>query len=515
MKLDTRCAGTVLHITSLPGPHGSGDLGAEAFRFADWLASAGLTLWQTLPLAPIGPGDSPYQSPSAFAGNPLLVALQPLAERGWLDAAALDAAGFGSAADAARVDFRRVIPWRLQRLREAAAGFAARATAAERAAFDSWCANQAGWLPDYALFMAIKGSQGQRAWWTWPEPLRHRDGAALAEARAALAADIEAHALAQWLFDSQLAALKAHANARGVRLMGDVPIFIAHDSADVWSRPELVRLGADDQPSVVAGVPPDAYTPDGQRWGNPLYRWEAHAAERYAWWTARVQRLLAQADVFRIDHFRGFAACWAVPASSPTAREGRWVEAPGHALFEAIETELGKLPIVAEDLGLITPDVVALRERFGFPGMRIVYEAFIGADAAHPFLPHHGERHGLLYTSTHDSDTVRGWWDGADARQRAFAADYLGISAGAEAGAGQIAEAVLRATFTSVANLALAPLQDLLGLGSAYRMNRPGTADGNWSWRFDWSMVDAALAARLARLAAVSGRSAAGSVNGP
>ena len=506
MNLDTRCAGTVLHITSLPGPNGSGDLGLEAHRFADWLASAGLTLWQTLPLTPIGPGDSPYQSPSAFAGNPLLVALQPLAECGWLDADVLAKAGFDSAADNARVDFRRIIPWRQERLREAAAGFAGRATPAERGAFEDWCHQHAFWLRDHALYMAIKGTQGQRAWWCWPEALRHRDGAALAAARTALVEDTRAHAFAQWVFDTQLAALKAHANARGVRLMGDVPIFIAHDSADVWSRPELVRLGDDDQPSVVAGVPPDAYTPDGQRWGSPLYRWDVHAAENFGWWTARVKRLLAQADVFRIDHFRGFAACWEIAASCPTAREGQWVPAPGHALFAAIEQSLGRLPIVAEDLGLITPDVVALRERFGFPGMRIVYEAFIGADAAHNFLPHHFERHGLAYTSTHDSDTVRGWWTGADATQRAFAADYLGLDAADDALAGHIAHAVLRATFTSVANLALAPLQDLLGLDSTHRMNRPGTADGNWAWRFAWPMVDAALAPRLARLVAVSGR---------
>ena len=506
MNLDARCAGTVLHLTSLPGPHGSGDMGADAHRFADWLASAGLTLWQTLPLTPIGPGDSPYQSPSAFAGNPLLIALEPLAARGWLDAAALTSAGFDSAADNARVDFRRVIPWRQDRLRKAAAGFAARATPAERTAFETWCASQSFWLPDYTLFMAIKGSQGERAWWVWPEALRHRDGAALAQARETLAREIAAHAFAQWVFDTQLAALKAHANARGVRLMGDVPIFIAHDSADVWSRPELVRLGDDDQPSVVAGVPPDGYTPEGQRWGNPLYRWQVHAAEHFAWWTARVRRLLAQADVFRIDHFRGFAACWEIPASCPTAREGQWVEAPGHALFEAIENSLGQLPIVAEDLGLITPDVVGLRERFGFPGMRIVYEAFIGADAAHPFLPHHFERQGLAYTSTHDSDTVRGWWDGADEKPRAFAADYLGIDAHPSQGAEQITQAVLRATFTSVANLALAPMQDLLGLGSAHRMNRPGTAEGNWSWRFTWPMLDAVSAPRLSRLIEVSGR---------
>ena len=500
MDLDQRCAGTVLHLTSLPGLHGSGDLGAQAHGFADWLTSAGLTLWQTLPLTPIGPGDSPYQSHSAFAGNALLIALAPLAQRGWLDADVLRAEVF----DDARVDFRRVIPWRLARLSEAAAGFATRATRVEREAFEAWRATQSHWLPDYALYMAIKQSQGQRAWWQWPDDLRHREPAALAAAGGDLTDEIEAQAFAQWVFDGQVAALKAHANARGVRLMGDMPIFIAHDSADVWARPALVRLSDDDQPTCVAGVPPDDYTPGGQRWGNPLYDWEAHAAENFAWWTARVQRLLHQADVFRIDHFRGFAACWEIPAECPTARDGQWVPAPGHALFEAIEAKLGRLPIVAEDLGLITPDVVGLRERFGLPGMRIVHEALIGCDPQHSFLPQHHERRMLAYTSTHDSDTVRGWWDGADAKQRAFAVDLLGPEAQHD-----IATAVLRATFSSVANLALAPLQDLLGLGSAHRMNRPGTADGNWGWRFDAQVLSRELAARIERLTSATSRTTA------
>jgi 4-alpha-glucanotransferase len=387
------------------------------------------------------------------------------------------------------------------RLQEAAAGFAARATAAERAAFAAWRAQQSHWLPDYALFMAIKLGQGQRPWWLWPEPLRRREPAALAAARKALAGEIDAQAFQQWLFDQQIAALKAHANARGVRLMGDMPIFIAHDSADVWARPELVRLGADDQPDPVSGVPPDGYSPDGQRWGSPLYRWDVHEAEGFAWWAARIQRLLQQADVFRIDHFRGFASCWEIPASCPTAREGAWVAAPGQALFAAIESKLGRLPIVAEDLGFMTDEVVALRERFGFPGMRIVYEAFIGADPLHGFLPQHHERHMLAYTSTHDSDTVRGWWDAADDKQRQFAVDLLGPEATTD-----IAQAVQRATFSSVANLAIAPLQDLLGLGSAHRMNRPGTAEGNWAWRVDGRALTEARAAQIARLVHATAR---------
>jgi 4-alpha-glucanotransferase len=499
MNLPPRCSGVVLHFTSLPGPHGSGDFGPAAFGFADWLADAGQALWQSLPTTPIGPGDSPYQSPSAFAGNPLLVALEPLLDRGWLPASRLQDADFGTG----RVDYRRVIPWRLARLNEAAAGFAERASIGDRAAYTLWCHEQAHWLDEYALYAAIKQSQGERAWWDWPEPLRHRNPAALAQARIDLAANIACHAFAQWQFDVQLTALKAHANARGVRLMGDVPIFIAHDSADCWARPDLYRLGPDDQPEAVAGVPPDLYTEDGQRWGNPLYRWDRMADEGYAWWTARVRRLLAQADVFRIDHFRGFAAFYEIPASSPTAREGRWVTGPGAALFDAIEAALGPLPIVAEDLGHPSPDVVALRDRLGYPGMRITYEGLMHGPQ-HGFLPQHFVANCLAYTSTHDSDTVAGWWDGSEPEARAFAADYLDIDPDSD---GALAAwATLRATQTSVARMALAPMQDLLGLGSAQRMNRPGTGAGNWDWRFDRAQLTAGLAARLAQLARISDR---------
>jgi 4-alpha-glucanotransferase len=498
--LDQRSSGVLLHFSSLPGPHGSGDLGPAAWRFADWLASAGQRLWQVLPLNPPGPGNSPYQSVSAFAGSPALVALEPLVERGWLSPATADF-------DPARIDFDAVTPWRLARLREAAAGFTAHATTAEREAHATWQAVQADWLDDYALYAALKAAHGEQPWWAWPAALRRREPAALAAARRALAEDIAFHRFVQWCFDTQLAALKAHANARGVRLMGDVPIFIAHDSADCWARPDLFRLDADDQPTVVAGVPPDGYSPDGQRWGNPLYDWERMAAEGYAWWTARVRRLLVQADVFRIDHFRGFAGFWEIPADRPTARDGRWVPGPGAPLFEALEAAFpaqGGLPIVAEDLGLITPDVVALRERFGFPGMRIVYEGFLHG-AAHPFLPHHHERSGLVYSSTHDSDTVRGWWDGATREQRAFAAAYLGVDAAH--GDDDIAWAVVRATLTSVARLAVIPMQDLLGLPSAQRMNVPGTLGGeNWRWRLQWAQIDDALAPRLRALAEASGR---------
>lgn len=499
MSDPVRRSGVVLHLSSLPGPHGSGDLGPDALRFVDWLAACGQTVWQMLPLGPVGFGNSPYQALSAFAGNPLLIALEPLVQRGWLEASALDGAAF----DARRVDFGAVIPWRMARLREAARGFARRATAAERREFGRWQHRAGAWLPDYALFMAIKTSHGEAPWWLWPAPLRDREPAALDVARRALAEEIAFWCFAQWCFDVQLAALKAHVHAAGVRLMGDVPIFVAHDSADCWARPDLYRLDANGQPTVVAGVPPDGYTPDGQRWGNPIYRWERMAAEGFGWWLARLERALEMADLVRIDHFRGFAGCWEIPAACLTARDGRWVAAPGQALFEAVAARLGTGRIVAEDLGTITPDVEALRERFGLPGMRIVYEGFLYGPG-HAFVPHHHVPAAVAYTSTHDSDTVRGWWRGSSVAARAFAAAYLGLDAGDDDAPAH--RAVHRATLASVARLALATMQDLLGLGSEHRMNRPGTGDGNWGWRFAWRDLPDDLAPWLAAVTAATGR---------
>jgi 4-alpha-glucanotransferase len=498
MNLSERRAGVVLHFTSLPGPHGCGDFGEGAQRFVDWLASAGQRLWQTLPVNPVGPGDSPYQSPSAFAGNPLLIALAPLVQRGWL--AAQEAPAF----DAARVDYAAVTRWRMAQLRAASAGFFARADASERAAFSAWCTAQQDWLADWTLFAALKDWHGGQPWWTWQPRLAMRDAQALQAARVAHAAAMQEQAFMQWCFDEQIAALKSYADARGVSLMGDLPIFVAHDSADCWARPDLYFLDDQHQPTFVAGVPPDGFGPDGQRWGNPLYRWDRMAAEGYAWWIARVRRALAHAHVFRIDHFRGFAGYWEVPASCPTARVGRWAPGPGKPLFLAIEKALGRLPIVAEDLGTITPDVIELREHFAFPGMRILQEAF-SSDAGHPFLPHHFVANGLAYTSTHDSDTAAGWWRSAPQAQRAFAAEYLQISPQSDGHV--LANALVQTAYRSVANLALAPLQDLLGLDGTHRMNLPGTSQGNWGWRFGWDMLPAPLAPGLARLAAVTGRS--------
>jgi 4-alpha-glucanotransferase len=495
-RLEQRAAGILLHITSLPGPHGIGDFGPDAYRFVDWLASAKQTLWQWLPTTPVGPGDSPYQSPSAFAGSPLMVALEPLVERGWLARVELPAEGFPSA----RVDFRRVIPWREQQLRRAAQGFFARATAHERTEFTAWCHAQASWLDEYALFMALFNAHGCKPWWQWRAPLRHRDARALAEAREQHAGEIDFHRFVQWCWDTQCRALKAYANARGIAIIGDIPIYVADNSADVWSRPDLYELGSDGLPSVIAGVPPDPLGPDGQRWGNPIYRWDRMAAEGYAWWAERVKRVLAQADVVRIDHFRGFAGYWEIPASSPTAKVGRWVEGPRLPLFQAIEKQLGALPIIAEDLGLITPDVVALIEGCGFPRMKVLTFGF-GGDGTHEFLPHNYAPRTIVYTSTHDTDTARGWWDHASEAERHFAGAYLACDGTS------FHWAAIRACMNSVSHLAVFPLQDVLGLPSTHRMNLPGTlGPENWSWRFDGSMLGSEPARVLALMSRTSGR---------
>ena len=493
MNLNQRCSGVLLHITSLPGPHGAGDFGPAAYRFVDWLQGAGQTLWQLLPVTPIGPGDSPYQGVSAFAGNQWLVAFEPMVAKGWLTLD--DVPGF----EAARVDYGRVLPWREQQLRRAAAGFFAKASAADRAAFDAWRAAEKSWLDDYSLFMAIRSPLNGQPWWQWPAALARREPAALAAARVQHADEIAFWQFVQWQFDVQCSALKTYANGKGVRLMGDLPIFVAHDSADCWSRPDLYDLDANFNTRVVAGCPPDAMAVDGQRWGNPLYLWDRMAAENYAWWTARVKRALHQADCFRIDHFRGFAGYYEIPGERMDARIGQWLKGPGQALFDAIEKALGKLPIVAEDLGFITDDVIALRDGCGFPGMKILQFGF-GAEGDHEFLPHMWPRTSVAYTGTHDNDTVRGWWDHASPRERAFAGSYLAC------GPHDVHWAMIRGCANSVANLAVYPLQDVLGLGSEARVNVPGVLGGNWAWRFTWDMLGSEPARVLGLITAASGR---------
>lgn len=488
-----RAAGVVLHPTSLPGPHGMGDLGPNAYFFIDWLHSAGQTLWQTLPLGPVGSGDSPYMGSSAFAGNPLLVALEPLVQRGWLAAESLAADW-----DATRVDYATVAPWRLQRLREAFAGFEQRATARERDELSAWVSSEQAWLLDYTLFMALDQAHSPALWPEWPIALARRDAQAMDTARASHAHDIAFWCFVQWQFELQWQAVKAYAHSKGVRLVGDLPIFVAHHSADCWARPDLYLLDASGQPSVVAGVPPDFFSSTGQRWGNPLYHWDAMAQDGYRWWIERVRRQLHLADLVRIDHFRGFVDYWEIPADEPTAVKGCWRLGPGMALFDALAQALGPLPIIAEDLGIITPEVNVLRERTGFPGMRVLQFAFSG-DAGNAFLPHNFEPNTVVYTGTHDNDTVPGWWAGCNAHERAFATHYLGVE-----GLG-VHWAMLRAASFSVARLSLCQFQDVLGLGSEHRMNTPGTL-GCWAWRFSWDWVGPDVAQRLANITAASGR---------
>ena len=486
-----RASGILLHPTSLPGPLGSGDLGIEARHFIDWLAAGRQALWQILPLGGIGPGNSPYMSTSAFAGNLLLVDLAELHQRGWLGADEIRApAGI----EARRLDFARVVPFRMDRLQRAARRFASQASPAERDDLHAFETTHAAWLPDYALFMALAEHHRWADWCDWPEPLARRDAAALSSARQAHAERIAFYVFGQWCFFRQWKALRSYANGRGVKIVGDAPIFIAHQSAEAWSRQELFELDTRGRPTVVAGVPPDLFSATGQRWGNPLYRWSAHAAEGYAWWTQRVRSVFDLVDIVRIDHFRGFAGYWEIPASQPTAEHGRWVPGPGPALFEAIERALGPMPIIAEDLGVITPDVDALRHRFAFPGMRILQFAF-GGESNNRFLPHNHEPDTVVYTGTHDNDTTLGWWSTATEAERRHVAEYLGTDGR------EIHWDLIRCACASVADTAVHPMQDVLGLGGEHRMNFPGKGEGWWSWRFEWSQVQPVHAERLARLA--------------
>ncbi len=493
-----RRSGILLHPTSLPGPHGSGDFGPAAYHFVDWLVAAGQRAWQVLPLTPIGPGNSPYASVSAFAGSPWLVALEPLIDKGWIDAA--DAAT-GNSLPRSHVDFERTVPWRMARLREAFTRFTCMASDDDRFALATFCAAEAGWLDDYALFMALDGHhQRQQIWnWTgWEAGCARRDPEALRTARAQWQPEIGFWCFVQWCFFTQWRALRCYANERDVQLVGDLPIFVAHHSADCWARPDLFLLDAEGEPRVVAGVPPDYFSATGQRWGNPLYDWPAMQQEGFAWWVARMRHELARADVVRIDHFRGFAAYWEIPASAPTAVDGRWVPAPGATLFKALQAALGPLPVIAEDLGVITPDVEALRDGCGFPGMKILQFAFSG-DATHAFLPHNYPVHCAAYSGTHDNDTARGWYDTAPAHERCHAEAYL------DTDGTEIHWAMIRAICGSVAQLAVYPMQDVLGLGTEHRMNTPGRLDC-WTWRFVWEEVGSEPAQKLASLAVAFGR---------
>jgi 4-alpha-glucanotransferase len=501
-----RRAGILLHPTSLPAPHGVGDLGPAAHAFAGWLATAGQRVWQVLPLGPTGYGDSPYQALSSRAGNPLLVSLEVLRDEGWLEAS--DLAGAPDAPGTA--DYERAGPWKRARLSRAAERFRERAPAAARDDLEAFRSREAAWLDDYALFAALKEAHGGLPWTRWDPPLARRDPAALRAARAQHARAIVEHVFAQWCFARQWAALRARCRTAGITILGDLPIYVAHDSAEVWTRRELFLLDAGGEPTSVAGVPPDYFSATGQLWGNPLWDWEAVTRDGWAFWIDRVRATLALVDRVRLDHFRGFEAYWAVPAGAADARDGRWVRGPGFALFEALERALGPLPFVAENLGVITPEVEALRRRFGFPGMAILQFAFGDDPQAPSFRPHNYERDTVAYTGTHDNDTLAAWWEGgagasvrtdeAVAREKAFAREYLGAEGP------DLPWAMIRAVTASVADAAVVPLQDALGLGAEARMNRPATLGGNWRWRFRAEDLSPALAARLRRLAAVYGR---------
>ncbi len=486
MKFE-RSSGIILHPTSLPGPDGIGDLGPEAYRWVDFLAETGCRLWQVLPLGPTGFGDSPYQCFSAFAGNPYLVSPALLYNDGLLKRSDLiDRPSF----PADRVDFGATIPWKLTVLDRAYERFTSGCSPALAAEFDEFRQSQAFWIDDFALFMAVKESFGSGSWEVWPDEFRKRDQNTLAEFRNRETGRIERILFRQFLFFKQWNALKEYANRKEIKIIGDIPIFISSDSADAWSHPELFHFDSQLKPKVVAGVPPDYFSPTGQLWGNPLYKWAEHRKQNYAWWIQRMKAALHLVDIVRLDHFRGFAGYWEIPFGMPTAEVGRWVKGPGAELFQAIRTALGDLPIIAEDLGVITLDVVALREKFNLPGMKVFQFAF-STDPLDPFLPHNYVHHCVAYTGTHDNDTAVGWYQTAPENERHFIRRYLSRSGE------DIAWDMIRAVWSSVAVFALAPMQDFLSLGSEARMNLPGRASGNWTWRLPADALTPALTARL------------------
>jgi 4-alpha-glucanotransferase len=505
--LSSRLAGILLHPTSLPGRFGIGELGPETTAFLDFLAETGQRLWQVLPLGPTGYGDSPYQCFSAFAGNPLLVSIDLLREQGLVGAADLARA---PSFPEREVDFGAVIEWKRPLLARAHAAFEKKATASRAEAFEAFRREAAAWLPEFALFMALKRANGGAAWHTWDRDLVGREPGALEKARRELAREAREVEFEQWLFFEQWGAVRDQAGARGIRIMGDIPIFVAHDSADVWSHPEIFHLAADGRPALQAGVPPDYFSATGQLWGNPLYRWDALARSGYAWWIDRFRAVLGVVDVVRLDHFRGFEAYWEVPGDAPTAVDGRWVKGPGEAFFDALQAALGRLPIVAEDLGVITPEVEALRDRYGFPGMAILQFAF-GSDAhANDFLPHSYPRNKAVYTGTHDNDTVVGWWSsgvGDTTRTQAEVDKEHERALAYVGGDGSLIHwDFIRALFVSAADTAVVPLQDVLGEGSRSRMNLPGRAGGNWRWRLAAGALTAEVRRRLRLVTEVSGR---------
>lgn len=505
-----RASGVLLHPTSLPGRFGVGDFGAAAYTFADFLHAAKQSYWQVLPLGQTGYGDSPYQCFSAFAGNTYLISLEELVEENLLAKDDLeDALQFNER----RVEFGRVIEYKLSKLRRAFENFKNSNDESLRGNFELFRRHAALWLDDYALYRALKLAHGGAAWNEWSEDLKNRNPQSLAKARETLRGEIEAEKFYQFLFFKQWTALKDYCHDKGIQIIGDIPIFVAYDSADVWTNPQLFKLNSDGSPRVVAGVPPDYFSATGQLWGNPIYDWERMRQDGFSWWTERVRATLGVVDIVRLDHFRGFAACWEVPGGDATAERGQWVETPGRELLAALLKSLGRLPLIAEDLGVITPDVEKLRDDFQLPGMRILQFAFGDGDPKNQHLPHNYVHNSVVYTGTHDNDTTVGWFNsqaGAGStrdaaqieRERKFCLEYLN-SDGAE-----ISWDFIRAALASVADTAIIPLQDIFGAGGDARMNLPASEAGNWNWRFRANDLTIAACERLKKLTELYGRGA-------
>ncbi|MDD4736995.1 MAG: 4-alpha-glucanotransferase [Kiritimatiellae bacterium] len=504
-----RNSGVLLHPTSLPGPYGLGEIGPEAYRFADVLNEMGQGLWQMLPLGPTSYGDSPYQSPSTFAGNHLLISLDLLVKDGLLSP---DKPAKLPEFPLTHVDYGWVIPERMQILRSVCRTFSRKASEAVQKRFNRFCRHNAYWLDDYALFMAIKEAHGNGPFVEWPTELIRREETALAKARTKYKTPIRDVKIMQFLFHDQWERLRKYCAEKGVQIVGDIPIFVAHDSADVWAHPELFYVDEDTgRLQVQAGVPPDYFSATGQLWGNPLYRWEAHQSTGYAWWMQRLRKVFEMVDIVRIDHFRGFEAYWEVPADAENAINGQWVKGPNHHLFTVLRDQMGTLPIIAEDLGVITPEVERLRDDFELPGMNILQFAFGNDEKAEAFRPHNYKPNSVAYTGTHDNDTTVGWFNSQPgpnstrsandiARERATVLDYLRTSGD------QIEWDMISLASRSQANTAIAPLQDIMGLGSEARMNTPGKPDGNWQWRFSWDMLPEEKRTRLRAISTASDR---------
>lgn len=478
-----RASGILLHPTSLPSRFGIGDLGQSAYDFVDFLEHSGQTLWQVLPLGPTGYEHSPYtMNFSAFAGNPLLISLEQLAEAGLLNPAELKPL---RDSNPGRVDFDRVIPYKYQFLQQACDRFFQSLTPEHQSQFEQFCQEQAWWLEDFVLFMALLAANEGKSWNHWDSAIARRDPAALTNQAEALQDLIQFHRFLQFKFFEQWSNLRQYANQKGIQIIGDVSIYVCHNSADVWANPELFKLNPETlEPAYIAGVPPDYFSATGQLWGNPVYDWNQCQQTNFDWWIQRFKATLQYVDLVRVDHFRGFEAYWQVPAGEATAINGEWIKAPGEAFFETLGKRLGQLPILAEDLGIITPEVEALRDRFGFPGMRILMFAF-QEDSSSPHLPHHYIQNCVVYSGTHDNDTAIGWWNQAGSTEKQFLANYLGYSS--PDSISEINWVLIRSALASVANSAILPLQDLLGLDGRARMNDPSQNAGNWRWRYQSS----------------------------